>query len=62
MSPAPPSRLPAGVLYALAAATLFGVSTPFSKLLLGSVDPVLLAGLLYFGSGCGLGLPDRVSA
>jgi len=44
-----------GVLYAIAAAVLFGASTPFAKGLLGSVDPVLLAGLLYAGSGIGLG-------
>ncbi|MBA4062561.1 MAG: EamA family transporter [Isosphaera sp.] len=43
-----------GVFYALAAAGLFGASTPFAKLLVGRVDPVLLAGLLYLGSGCGL--------
>ncbi len=43
-----------GVVYALLAAGLFGASTPFAKLLVGRVDPVLLAGLLYFGSGCGL--------
>ena len=45
-----------GVLYAIAAAALFGASTPFAKELLGSVDPVLLAGLLYAGSGIGLGI------
>jgi LysR family transcriptional regulator, glycine cleavage system transcriptional activator len=28
--------------------------TPFSKLLLGSIDPQMLAGLLYFGAGLGL--------
>ena len=50
------SRLSTGIVYALAAAALFGASTPFSKLLLGSVDPWLLAGLLYLGSGCGLSL------
>jgi drug/metabolite transporter (DMT)-like permease len=44
----------AGVGYALAAAALFGASTPFAKLLVGRVEPVLLAGLLYLGSGCGL--------
>lgn len=43
-----------GVVYALAAAALFGASTPFAKLLVGRVDPILLAGLLYLGSGCGL--------
>ncbi len=47
-------RLPTGVAYALLAAVLFGASTPFAKLLIGTVPPVLLAGLLYLGSGCGL--------
>src|SRR5262245_18047957 len=42
------------VLAALAAALLFGASTPFAKALLGTVSPVLLAGLLYAGSGIGL--------
>lgn len=43
-------------LFALAAAALFGVSTPLAKLLLGAVSPVVLAGLLYLGSGVGLAL------
>src|ERR1700704_2942594 len=43
-----------GVTAALLAAALFGASTPFSKLLLGRIDPLLLAGLLYLGSGVGL--------
>ena len=42
------------VLYALAAAALFGASTPFAKLLVGHLSPMLLAGLLYLGSGVGL--------
>ena len=29
-----------GVVYALAAAALFGASTPFAKLLVGAVDPI----------------------
>ena len=41
---------------ALAAATLFGASTPLAKALLRDLSPVLLAGLLYLGSGVGLGL------
>lgn len=41
---------------ALAAALLFGASTPFAKLLVGDVAPLLLAGLLYLGSGVGLAL------
>lgn len=48
--------LPTGVGVAFAAAALFGASTPFAKLLLGEVSPVLLAGLLYLGSGIGLSL------
>lgn len=42
------------VLAALAAALLFGLSTPLAKHLAGEVPPVLLAGLLYLGSGLGL--------
>ncbi len=41
-------------LLALLAAALFGVSSPLAKLLLGSASPVMLAGLLYLGSGLGL--------
>lgn len=40
---------------ALVAALLFGASTPLAKLLVGNVAPLLLAGLLYLGSGLGLG-------
>lgn len=46
--------LPAGVATAFLAAALFGASTPFAKALLGQMPPVLLAGLLYLGSGLGL--------
>lgn len=44
----------AGIVSALGAAALFGASTPLAKLLVGAVPPVLLAGLLYLGSGVGL--------
>jgi drug/metabolite transporter (DMT)-like permease len=43
-----------GVPAALGAALLFGAGTPLAKLLLGGIDPWLLAGLLYLGSGIGL--------
>jgi len=46
-------KIPA-VVSALAAAALFGVSTPLAKLLIGTVDPWLLAALFYLGSGIGL--------
>ncbi|HSJ80287.1 MAG TPA: DMT family transporter [Thiobacillus sp.] len=39
---------------ALAAAALFGASTPLVKLLVGELPTLLLAGLLYLGSGLGL--------
>jgi drug/metabolite transporter (DMT)-like permease len=45
-----------GVSAALGAALLFGAGTPFAKLLLNSVSPWLLAGLLYLGAGIGLTL------
>ena len=45
-----------GVMAALGAALLFGGGAPLAKGLLASVDPWLLAGLLYLGSGAGLSL------
>lgn len=45
-----------GIAVALVAAVLFGASTPLAKLLVADLPPVLLAGLLYAGSGMGLGL------
>ncbi len=49
----PPVR---SVAYALAAAALFGASTPAAKILAGDIPAFLLAGLLYAGSGIGLSL------
>jgi len=43
-----------GILAALGAAVLFGASTPLAKMLVGEMSPLLLAGLLYLGSGIGL--------
>ena len=46
-----------GVQAALMSAVLFGAGTPLAKILLDDdVSPWLLAGLLYCGSGIGLGL------
>ena len=44
-----------GVAAALLAAALFGAGTPIAKQLLVGIDPWMLAGLLYLGSGLGLG-------
>jgi drug/metabolite transporter (DMT)-like permease len=46
------SRIP--IVAALASAVLFGASTPIAKGLADQVSPILLAGLLYLGSGIGL--------
>jgi drug/metabolite transporter (DMT)-like permease len=54
-------RLKPGILAALGAAALFGASTPLAKLLVGEMPPLLLAGMLYLGSGIGL-LAYRVCA
>jgi drug/metabolite transporter (DMT)-like permease len=48
------------VIYALLSAALFGLSTPAAKVLLGSVHPVVLAGLLYCGAGLGIALVRHV--
>lgn len=43
-----------GVIAALLSAVLFGVTTPVAKQLLLGTRPMLLAGLLYLGSGVGV--------
>jgi drug/metabolite transporter (DMT)-like permease len=42
------------VAIALLSAALFGAATPASKLLLGALDPLQLAGLLYLGAALGV--------
>lgn len=49
-----------GVFAAMAAAVLFGGSTPIAKLLLAQTSPWLLAALLYLGSGIGLWVVRRL--
>lgn len=49
-------QLKSATFIALTAALLFGASTPFAKLLLGGLSPFVMAGLLYLGSGCGVGM------
>lgn len=45
-----------GAALVIAADFLFGLSTPAAKAIVGNVAPLLLAGLLYLGSGLGLGM------
>jgi drug/metabolite transporter (DMT)-like permease len=47
------------VALALLSAALFGFSTPAAKLLLGAIDPMMLAGLLYCGAGVGIAILRR---
>ncbi len=49
-------KLSSAVIAALAAAVLFGASTPLAKQFVGDMSALLLAGLLYLGSGAGLAL------
>ncbi|MCE5184591.1 MAG: DMT family transporter [Planctomycetaceae bacterium] len=44
------------ILQALLASVLFSTSAPAAKLLLGEVEPIVLAALLYLGSGIGLSI------
>ncbi|NML76859.1 EamA family transporter [Rhizobium sp. S-51] len=53
------SHLWPGVPLALGSALLFGLSAPLSKLLVGAIDPWLLAGILYLGAGLGLAVLAR---
>jgi drug/metabolite transporter (DMT)-like permease len=47
---------PLALTAALASAVLFGATTPIAKQLLSGVSPLLVAGLLYLGSGVGVSL------
>ena len=42
------------VYFGLGTAVLFGFGAPLAKLALDGVSPMILAGLLYIGSGAGL--------
>jgi drug/metabolite transporter (DMT)-like permease len=55
-------KLDRGILAALSAAVLFGLSTPIAKRLVGEIPPLLLAGILYAGSGVGLSILLAVRA
>ncbi len=55
-------RITTGVWLALAAAVLFGTSTPLAKGLLSKAAPQLVAGLLYAGSGVGLAIVSVIMA
>ena len=47
------------VVLSLLSAALFGISTPAAKVLLGSIEPTILAGLLYCGAGLGIAILRR---
>jgi drug/metabolite transporter (DMT)-like permease len=44
------------LIFIIISASLFGISTPLAKLLVGDIAPVALAGLLYLGAFVGLSL------
>jgi len=48
------------IVLALLSAALFGASTPTAKSLLGAIDPTVLAGLPYCGTGFGVAVSRRV--
>ena len=48
-------------IYAIGAAALYAINVPFSKILLGYVEPTMLAAFLYLGAGVGLFIYDVVS-
>jgi drug/metabolite transporter (DMT)-like permease len=46
------------IAYAVLAAALFGMSAPFSKLLLSEVPPLMMSSLVYLGAGFGMLIVD----
>ena len=49
-------KLDPSILWAILAAALYALSSPFSKLLLEHVAPTMMAALLYLGAGIGMTL------
>ncbi|MBQ6016614.1 MAG: DMT family transporter [Clostridiales bacterium] len=49
------------IRYAIYAALLYAVSTPFSKLLMEKIPPVFMAGLLYLGAAAGMSIVTSLS-
>ncbi len=47
------------IIYALLAAAFYAINIPFSKLILGYVEPTMMAALLYLGAGIGMLLLSR---
>lgn len=45
-----------GIFFAVLAAALYAINSPFSKLLLGYMPPTLTAGFLYIGAGLAMGV------
>ena len=48
-------------VYAVAAAALYAINVPFSKMLLGHVEPTMMAAFLYLGAGLGMFVYSLVS-
>lgn len=48
-------------IYAIVAASLYAINVPFSKLLLGYVEPTMMAAFLYLGAGLGMFVYSIVS-
>ena len=44
------------IFFAIAAAALYAINIPLSKLLLNHIDPTMLASYLYLGAGVGIGI------
>ena len=48
-------------MYAIVAAALYAINVPFSKMLLGYVEPTMMAAFLYLGAGLGMFIYSIVS-
>lgn len=44
-----------GIFFAVLAAALYAINSPFSKILLDFMPSTLMAGFLYIGAGLGMG-------
>lgn len=56
------SKQHTAILWAISAAALYAISSPFSKLLLVEIPPTMMAGLLYLGAGIGMFIISLIRA
>lgn len=56
-----PGKKLSAIFFAVSAAGLYAINIPLSKLLLGHIEPTMLASYLYLGAGLGIGIVSLIT-